>query len=57
MYILVEVSSSNFALLHLFFCKKTFIFLRKALIFSTYFLQLIVLILRKIILSGRNNFN
>ena len=38
-----------FALLHLFFGKKT-------LIYSIYFLQLIVLILPKIILSIRNNF-
>ena len=38
-----------FALLHLFFTKN-------ALIFNTYVLQLIVLILLKIILSIRNNF-
>ena len=43
------VDDPIFALLHLFCAKK-------ALIFSTYFLQLIVLFLCKIILSVRNNF-
>ena len=43
------VDDQIFALFHLFCAKKT-------LIFCTYFLQLIVLILCKIILSVRNNF-
>ena len=43
------VDDPIFSFLHLFFAKN-------ALIFSTYFMQLIVLILPKIILSVRNNF-
>ena len=42
------VDDPTFALVHLFFAKNTY--------FSTYFWQLIVLILRKIILSIRNIF-